>query len=107
MSMLPWHYLVDFYLHLFFTIFNGSCFWNYIDRIGRRPILLFSIFGIALSYLIWFFSEFLPITVSRLVSGLMGSNITTATAAVADTTSEKLAQRVWLLLELLLVLVLF
>ncbi|WDE95890.1 ferrochelatase [Lentisphaera profundi] len=82
------------FIYSFLQFLMAPVFGVLSDRFGRRPILLFSIFGIAFSYLLWFFSgSFLLLLISRLVSGLMGSNITTATAAVADTTSEKTRSR--------------
>jgi MFS family permease len=58
------------------------------DRVGRRPVLLLTIGGISISYLLWFFSgSFTLLVVSRLLGGLMGGNISVATAAVADSTT--------------------
>lgn len=55
------------------------------DRFGRRPVMLVSVGGIAVSYLLWGFAHsFWLLVVARLLGGLMGGNITTATAAVAD-----------------------
>lgn len=60
------------------------------DRIGRRPILLFSIAGIALSYGLWVFaSTFAVLVASRLIGGLMSGNISAASAVIADITSDK------------------
>lgn len=60
------------------------------DRVGRRPILLMTIGGLALSYLLWAVSgSFLLFVVSRLVAGVMSGNISAATAAVADVTAPK------------------
>lgn len=60
------------------------------DRFGRRPILLISVAGLALSYLLWFFSgSFTLLLVARIVGGLMGGNISAATAVVTDITTEK------------------
>jgi ferrochelatase len=57
------------------------------DRYGRRPILIISIFGIAVSYALWFFSgTFAMLVVARLLGGMMSGNISTATAVVADVT---------------------
>jgi len=60
------------------------------DRTGRRPILLISISGLALAYLVWVFAgSFELLLLSRVVAGIMGGNISVATAAVADITGEK------------------
>lgn len=57
------------------------------DRIGRRPVLLITIAGIALSYVFWFFAgEFWVLIVARLLGGVMSANLSTASAAVADIT---------------------
>lgn len=70
-------------------------FWGALsDRIGRRPVLLISVFGTAAGYLIWIFSgSFTLLLLSRVVTGVMGGNISTATAAVGDVTSEKTRSR--------------
>ena len=78
------------FIYSFLQFVMAPVFGTISDRIGRKPVLVISITGIALSYAIWFFSgSFILLVISRLISGLMGSNITTATAAVSDITSEK------------------
>ena len=66
-------------------------FWGSLsDRKGRRPILLLTITGIALSYVLWFFSgSFAILIAARLLGGLMSGNISVATAAVADSTTPE------------------
>jgi MFS family permease len=66
-------------------------FWGSLsDRIGRRPVLLVTIGGIAVSYLIWFFSgSFWLLVAARLLGGLMSGNISTASAAVSDATTPE------------------
>lgn len=60
------------------------------DRIGRRPILIVTIAGTTLSYLIWVFANsFILLIIARIIGGIMGGNLAVATAAVADVTSEK------------------
>lgn len=60
------------------------------DRIGRRPVLLTSLVGILISYVIWFFAgSFELLVLARLLGGIMSANISTATAIVADVTHIK------------------
>jgi MFS transporter, DHA1 family, tetracycline resistance protein len=60
------------------------------DRIGRRPVLLISISGSAVSYLLFAFAPNLTLLfVSRLFAGAMAANIATAQAYVADITTEE------------------
>ena len=74
-----------------FLQFIAAPLWGAIsDRIGRKPVLLVSVFGLALSYLLWFFSgSFTLLIFARLIGGIMGGNISTATAVVADVTTAK------------------
>ncbi len=73
-----------------FLQFIAAPVWGRIsDRIGRRPVLLISVFGLALSYVMWFFSgSFTTLILARFIGGIMGGNISTATAVVADVTSK-------------------
>jgi MFS family permease len=65
-------------------------FWGGLsDRRGRRGILLFTVAGTAVSYLLWVFSgSFWLFLAARLLAGLFGGNLSVATAAVADVTSR-------------------
>lgn len=55
------------------------------DRYGRRPVLLFSLFGFGIDYL---FMAFAPtyewLFVGRVISGITGASFTTASAYIAD-----------------------
>jgi DHA1 family tetracycline resistance protein-like MFS transporter len=59
------------------------------DRIGRRPVMLITIAGTALSLLFLGLADSLAqIFVARLASGIFGSNISVATAYLTDVTDE-------------------
>jgi MFS transporter, DHA1 family, tetracycline resistance protein len=64
------------------------------DRYGRRPVLLFSLFGFGIDYL---FLAFAPsvgwLFVGRIIAGITGSSFTAASAYIADiSTPDKRAQ---------------
>lgn len=60
------------------------------DRIGRRPVLLITIAGTTLSYVLWVFSgSFLLFILARLLGGAFAGNLSVATAAVADVTTRQ------------------
>ncbi|MFN2374789.1 MAG: MFS transporter, partial [Cyclonatronaceae bacterium] len=60
------------------------------DRIGRRPVMLLSTFGAVIAYIIFGLAGSLAVLfLSRAVAGVMGGNIATAQAYIADVTTEK------------------
>jgi DHA1 family tetracycline resistance protein-like MFS transporter len=60
------------------------------DKFGRRPIMLLSTLGAAIAYVIFGFAEtFMLLLLSRLLAGVMGGNISTAQAYIADVTSTE------------------
>ena len=71
--------------------FIFSPIWGRIsDRMGRRPIILMSLLGSTLSYLGFAFSTSLVgLFVARTFAGIFGASISTATAYIADVTSDK------------------
>jgi len=71
-----------------FLQFLLSPFWGSLsDRIGRRPVLLITIWGNLMAALLWAFSgNFALLVLSRVLAGIAGGNISAATAAVADLT---------------------
>lgn len=77
----------------FFSIlqFVFAPFWGAVsDRRGRRGVLLMTVAGTALGYLVWVFSgSFWLFLLSRIVSGAFSGNLSVATAAVADVTSRE------------------
>ena len=59
------------------------------DRWGRRPILIFSLLGTVISFVMLALAQSLPMLfAARIVDGLSGGNITTARAYIADITAE-------------------
>jgi MFS family permease len=66
-------------------------FWGTLsDRRGRRGILLMTVTGTALGYLIWIVSgSFWLFLLSRVVSGAFSGNLSVVTAAVADVTTRQ------------------
>jgi MFS family permease len=71
--------------------FFAAPVWGGIsDRIGRRPVLLISVFGLFVSYVIWIFSgSFTLLILARALGGLMSGNLSIASAVVSDITDEK------------------
>jgi DHA1 family tetracycline resistance protein-like MFS transporter len=60
------------------------------DRFGRRPILLLSIFGSLVGFVMLAFAKsLLVIFLARAVDGLTGGNISVAQAYISDVTDEK------------------
>lgn len=67
---------------------------NLSDQYGRRSVLLFSLFGFGIDYLFLALAPSLAwLFVARMISGITGASITTASAYVADISiPEKRAQ---------------
>lgn len=60
------------------------------DRYGRRPILLVSLIGSAIGFLILGVAESLTVLfIGRIVGGITGANISTAQAYIADVTTRE------------------
>ncbi|MES2802762.1 MAG: MFS transporter [Bdellovibrionota bacterium] len=66
-------------------------FWGKLsDRYGRRPILLFCLFGEVISYLVLASSRSLEMLfVARILTGFFGASISTASAYVSDVTTQQ------------------
>src|SRR5690242_21778016 len=55
------------------------------DRVGRRPVLLVSVFGSAVGYFIFGLGGALWVLfLSRMIDGITGGNISTASAYIID-----------------------
>lgn len=64
------------------------------DQFGRRPVLLFSLFGFGLDYIVLTFAQNIEwLFIGRIIAGITGASITTASAYIADiSTPENRAQ---------------
>jgi len=71
--------------------FLFSPFWGQVsDRIGRRPVLLLSLFGTSLAHAFFFTStSLLGLFVARALAGFFSANISTAMAYIADVSENK------------------
>ena len=57
------------------------------DRVGRRPVLLVSLVGSVIGYLLFGFAGSMAVLfASRIIDGISGGNIATAQAVIADIT---------------------
>ena len=67
---------------------------NLSDKYGRRPVLLFSLFGFGIDYLLQGFApNIFWLFIGRSIAGITGGSFTTAAAYIADvSTPEKRAQ---------------
>lgn len=60
------------------------------DRLGRRPVLLASVFGSAVGYVIFGFGGALWVLfLARLIDGFTGGNMSTASAYIADVSAPE------------------
>jgi MFS transporter, DHA1 family, tetracycline resistance protein len=63
---------------------------NLSDKYGRRPIILISLFGFSLDYLLLAFAPTITwLFIGRIISGITGASITTASAYIADVSTPE------------------
>ncbi len=64
------------------------------DRLGRRPVLLISLAGAAINYLVMAFAPFLWLLfIGRAIAGLTSANVSVATAYITDISPEAVRAR--------------
>lgn len=74
-------------LYSLLQFFAAPLWGGLSDRFGRKPILLISVFGLFVSYILWIFSgSFTLLVLARFVGGIMGGNISVASAVITDVT---------------------
>ena len=60
------------------------------DRFGRRPIILISLFGLGIDFLIQGFAPNIRwLFIGRIIAGIMGANFATANAYIADVSTDE------------------
>ena len=73
------------FVYAFMQFFCAPILGNLSDQYGRRPVLLFSLFGFGVDYI---FMGFAPtfgwLFLGRTISGITGASFTTANAYIAD-----------------------
>ena len=64
------------------------------DRFGRRPVILVSLFGLGIDFLIQGFAPSISwLFLGRVLAGIMGANFTTANAYIADVSTDETRAR--------------
>jgi len=77
-------------LYAVLQFFFAPIWGRWSDRIGRRPVLIYTLGGTALGYALWIFAgDFWVLVLSRVLGGIAGGNLSVATAAIADVTSRE------------------
>lgn len=68
----------------------GPAIGNLSDAVGRRPVLLLSVFGLAVDYLLTGFApNMIWLFIGRIFAGICGASYTTANAFLADITKPE------------------
>ncbi len=63
---------------------------NLSDKYGRRPVLLFSLFGFGIDYLfVAFAPSIIWLFIGRIIAGITGASFTTAAAYIADVSTPE------------------
>ena len=63
---------------------------NLSDRYGRRPVLLFSLFGFGIDYIFQALStSIIWLFIGRVIAGITGASFTTASAYIADISNDE------------------
>jgi DHA1 family tetracycline resistance protein-like MFS transporter len=83
-----------------FQFFCSPIMGNLSDRYGRRPVLLFSLFGLAVEFIVMAFApNLLWLFVARALSGISGASNASAQSAIADIATPEQRTRLFGLLS--------
>lgn len=78
------------FAYAFMQFLSAPVIGNLSDRFGRRPVLLFSLLGFGIDYLFLAFAPTIGwLFLGRVIAGITGATITTATAYIADISTEE------------------
>ena len=73
------------FVYAFMQFICAPILGNLSDQYGRRPVLLFSLFGFGVDYIfLGFAPSFGWLFLGRMISGITGASFTTASAYIAD-----------------------
>lgn len=88
--------LTDFQNGILFSVFSICQFIStpiigrLSDKYGRRPLLLISLLGTALSFVMMAFAQSaIWLFIARIIDGITAGNISVASAVISDTTEKK------------------
>jgi DHA1 family tetracycline resistance protein-like MFS transporter len=77
-------------IYSWMQFFFAPIFGSLSDKIGRRPVLFWSIIGSGIGYLmIGLAGSLLMVFVGRIIGGITGANLSTAQAYIADVTTKE------------------
>ncbi len=77
-------------LYAILQFFFAPIWGRLSDKIGRRPVLMFTLGGTCLGYFLWIFAgDFWILVISRILGGITSGNLSVATASIADVTSRE------------------
>ena len=77
-------------LYAILQFFFAPIWGRLSDKIGRRPVLMFTLAGTCLGYGLWIFAgSFWILVLSRILGGVASGNLSVATASIADVTSRE------------------
>src|SRR5450631_3900020 len=78
------------FVYAFMQFIFAPILGNLSDQFGRRPVLLFSLFGFGVDYIfLGFAPSFGWLFVGRTISGITGASFTTASAYIADISNDE------------------
>ncbi len=90
MGATPWEIGWLFASYSLAQLISGPMWGDLSDRYGRRPILMISLFGTVVSFIMLAKAQTLTMLfVSRILDGLSGGNISAARAYIADITTPE------------------